>query len=85
MYIPERSNGANYLESQLDAMMPTVREVYPEEDVREIVLIQDNCWIHRCRLVSNWIQQQRNLRTSRSPDLDPIDNYLWAVTQTKTV
>ena len=74
VYIPERSNGANYLELLRDAMMPTVRVVYPEEDIREIVLIQDNCPIHRCRLVSNWIQQQPTLRTvpwpSRSPDLN---------------
>ncbi|KAH9629332.1 hypothetical protein HF086_017707 [Spodoptera exigua] len=82
VYIPERSNGANYLELLCDVMVPTVRVVYPEIEMPEILFFQGNYPIHRWHMVDHWIKQQPYLRTVqwpvRSPDLNPLEN-LWAI------
>lgn len=81
--LPSRANSANYVEVLEETMLPTVRNVYPEEQLPIISFVQDNCPIHRSRIVREWFSQHdNNIKVipwpARSPDLNPIEN-LWDV------
>lgn len=82
VYIPERSNGASYLELLRDVMVPTVRVVYPEVEMPKIIFFQGNYPVNRWCMVNKWIKQQPYLHAVRwpvrSPDLNPLEN-LWAI------
>ncbi|KAI8423769.1 hypothetical protein MSG28_012791 [Choristoneura fumiferana] len=82
IYLPKRANGAGYLQILQETMLPTVRLVYPADEVSELVFLQESNPVHKCRLVQNWLQLQPGLKTipwpSRSPDLNPMET-LWAI------
>ncbi|KAL0849772.1 hypothetical protein ABMA28_011725 [Loxostege sticticalis] len=63
VYLPLRFNGENYVQLLQDTMKPTVKTMYPAEEVPEILFIQDNCPIHTSRVVKQWFQQQPDFRT----------------------
>ena len=77
-----RTNGITYRNVLKDVMLPTVRAVYPAAEISSIYFIQDNCPIHRASLVQEWFSAQGDVHvvpwSSRSPDLNPIEN-LWGL------
>jgi hypothetical protein len=74
-----RMNGQQYVEILRDVMLPTVRTCYPEGI---IYLCQDNCRVHTCRVVEEWLATQEDIVRlpwpAKSPDLNPIEN-LWGL------
>jgi transposase len=63
-----------------EVMLPTVRAMFIDEG--PILLVHDNCPIHRCTVVREWFQNHPDVIPlywpSKSPDMNPIEN-IWAV------
>lgn len=77
---PPRFNARSYLEVLEDYLLPSVRILYPEEEMPEIVMVQDNCSIHKARIVREWFEDHPEVVPldwpAKSADLNPIEN-LW--------
>lgn len=76
--LPSRANAIDYVEKMDTIMVPTVRCVYPQEEVPNIHFVHDNCPTHKARVTKNWFRQHPDIIEipwpSKSPDLNPIEN-----------
>ena len=67
------------LAKENEVFLPTLRAVgaYPDGNLK---IAQDNCSIHRARVVQEWFQEKRIQQldwwSAMSPDFNPIEN-LW--------
>ena len=87
VYLPDILNSANYVEF-LQNTLPEFLEEIPLLERNNIVFQQDGAGLHNARVVTNylnlqfperWMDRYGPLRwPARSPDLNPLDFFLWA-------
>jgi len=74
--VEERFTGELYADLLEEVIYPSVRALLPAPE--PILLVQDNCPVHRSRVVEDWLEDHpdviRMFWPARSPDLNPIEN-----------
>ena len=77
---PGQVTGAKYVEILEEVLLPTVRAMFVPEPI-QFYLLHDNSPIHTARIVTQWLQEHREIivlpHPAKSPDLNPIEN-VWA-------
>ncbi|KAF2898479.1 hypothetical protein ILUMI_07696 [Ignelater luminosus] len=80
---PPRFNSRQYIRVLEAVLLPSVRAVYPEDEMATFIFVQDNSSIHTAKIVQEWFEEHPEiellLRPAKSTDLNPIKN-LWTAT-----
>lgn len=84
-------NGQRYLELLRNQVVPALRATLTEDEFRRTWFQQDGCPAHNTIQVRNFLREQFDERIislngpiswpPRSPDLSPLDFYLWGHTK----
>ncbi|KMQ84456.1 transposable element tc3 transposase [Lasius niger] len=78
--IPTRMNSAEYIRILEDVFLPSVRAIYPVEDMPVIRLVQDNSGVHTSCETQAWFRNHPEIQLinwpARSPHLNLIENVL---------
>lgn len=79
--IDRRMNAELYIEILEEVMIPSVRALYPEDEMPVIRIVEDNSAVHRARIVRNWYDEHPEVQRfdwpAKSPDLNLIEN-VWS-------
>lgn len=80
--LPPRANAASYITVLEDSMLPSVRTVFPADELTEFNYVHDNARIHTARIVNEWFHRHREVVVipwpAKSADINPIEN-LWGL------
>lgn len=80
--LPPQTSRKKYIDLLQNDMLPTVRNVYPENEMPHINVIQDNYSLNKEKTLRDWFRSRPEIKTilwpSKCSDLNPMEN-LWGL------
>ncbi|XP_011871657.1 PREDICTED: uncharacterized protein LOC105564120 [Vollenhovia emeryi] len=74
--IPSTMNSEEYISIMEEVLLPSVRAIYPVEEVPIIRVVQDNSDVHTSREIQEWFQNHQEIRLIKLPDRSPDLNLM---------